>query len=84
MARRARLGPATSLDRVGDADRQPYDLYVLGVAWLAVFLVGLRNALIQGMVIFVHGDLIKIVIAALTLPGGRVLVHKGQDRHRLE
>jgi biotin transport system substrate-specific component len=54
------------------------------VAWLAVFLGDLRDALVQGMLIFVAGDLIKIVIATLALPGGWVLARRGQDQHRLE
>ena len=59
-------------------------IYALGVAWLAVFLGDLRDALVQGMLIFVPGDLIKIVIATLALPGGWVLARRGQDQHRLE
>jgi biotin transport system substrate-specific component len=59
-------------------------IYALGVAWLAVFLGDLRDVLVQGMLIFVPGDLIKIVIATLALPGGWVLARRGQDQHRLE
>ena len=45
-------------------------IYACGVAWLAVFLGDLWGALVKGMLLFVVGDLIKIAVAALTLPGG--------------
>src|SRR5918993_1516469 len=50
-----------------------------GVAWLAVFLGDLETALIQGMLIFIPGDLIKIAIATLALPGGWALARRGRD-----
>lgn len=52
-------------------------IYVCGVAWLAMFLGGLWEALVKGMLLFLIGDLIKIAVAALALPGGWKLV-----RHR--
>ena len=51
-------------------------IYVCGVAWLAVFLGDLWGALIKGMLLFVVGDLIKIAVAALTLPGGWKLARR--------
>lgn len=51
-------------------------IYVCGVAWLAVFLGDLWGALVKGMLLFVVGDLIKIAIAALTLPGGWKLARR--------
>ncbi len=51
-------------------------IYALGVAWLTVVLGDLRTALVQGMLIFIIGDLIKIVIAALALPGGWALARR--------
>jgi biotin transport system substrate-specific component len=54
-------------------------IYVFGVAWLAVFLGDLGGALVQGMLLFVVGDLIKIAVATLTLPGGWRLARR-QDR----
>ncbi len=54
-------------------------IYVFGVAWLAVFLGDLGGALVQGMLLFVVGDLIKIAVATLTLPGGWKLARR-QDR----
>ncbi|MBA4115493.1 MAG: biotin transporter BioY [Rubrobacter sp.] len=51
-------------------------IYALGVAWLTVILGDLRTALVQGILIFIIGDLIKIVIAALALPGGWALARR--------
>ena len=53
-------------------------IYAFGVAWLAVFLGDLETALIQGMLIFIPGDLIKIAIATLAL----ALVACGRDSRR--
>src|ERR671921_1757190 len=55
-------------------------IYAFGVAWLAGFLGDLGTALIQGMLIFIPGDLVKIAIAALALPGGWALARRGGDR----
>ena len=51
-------------------------IYACGVAWLAVFLGDLWGALVKGMLLFVVGDLIKIAVAALTLPGGWKLARR--------
>jgi len=51
-------------------------IYAFGVAWLTVIVGDLRTALIQGMLIFIIGDLIKIVVAALALPGGWALAKR--------
>ncbi len=59
-------------------------IYAFGVAWLALVLGDLWNALIQGMLIFIPGDLIKLAIAALALPGGWALAHRNQDQRRFE
>jgi biotin transporter BioY len=45
-----------------------------------VLLGDLRTAQVQGALVFVIGDLIKIVIAALVLPGGWALA-KLRRRH---
>jgi biotin transport system substrate-specific component len=55
-------------------------IYVFGVAWLAGLLGDLETALVQGMLIFIPGDLIKIAIATLALPGGWALVRRNRDR----
>ena len=51
-------------------------IYACGVAWMAVFLGDLWGALVKGMLLFVVGDLIKIAVAALTLPGGWKLARR--------
>ncbi|MDQ4083351.1 MAG: biotin transporter BioY, partial [Actinomycetota bacterium] len=59
-------------------------IYVFGVAWLAGFLGDLGTALVQGMLIFIPGDLVKIAIAALALPGGWALARRSRYRRRFE
>jgi len=54
-------------------------IYALGVTWLAVLLGDLRTALVQGALIFIIGDLIKLVIATITLPGGWALARRHRD-----
>jgi biotin transport system substrate-specific component len=44
-------------------------IYILGVAWFAT-LVGLQVAVMKGMVPFLIGDVLKIALAAIALPGG--------------
>ncbi len=58
-------------------------IYALGVAWLAVYLGDLQTAVVNGVLIFVPGDLIKIVVAALALPGGWALVQRRQNQSPL-
>jgi biotin transport system substrate-specific component len=44
-------------------------IYVIGVAWLVVLLhLTILQALVAGMLPFIPGDLIKLVVAALLLP----------------
>lgn len=45
-------------------------IYTIGVLWLTVFVGSLSAALAAGVVPFIPGDLVKIVIAALLLPAG--------------
>lgn len=54
-------------------------IYALGVAWLAIYLEDLQAAVVKGALIFVPGDLIKIVVAVLALPGGWALVQRRQN-----
>jgi biotin transport system substrate-specific component len=54
-------------------------VYAFGVAWLAGLLGDLETALVQGMLIFIPGDLIKIAIATLALPAGWALARRGRD-----
>lgn len=50
-------------------------IYLLGVAWLAAF-VGVQTAILTGMLPFIAGDIIKIVIGCVVLPGGWRLIKK--------
>ena len=59
-------------------------IYALGVVWLSVYLGDLGTALAQGMLIFVVGDLLKIAIATLALPGGWALARRHQNQHQFE
>lgn len=59
-------------------------IYALGVAWLAIYLGDLQTAVVSGALIFIPGDLIKIALAALALPGGWALAYRRRDRHRVE
>ncbi len=59
-------------------------VYAFGVAWLSIFLSDIGTALIQGMLVFMPGDLVKIAIAALALPGGWALARRHKDRRRFE
>jgi biotin transport system substrate-specific component len=55
-------------------------IYAFGVVWLVGFLGDLWASLVQGMLIFIPGDLVKIAIATLALPGGWALARRGGDR----
>jgi biotin transport system substrate-specific component len=48
-------------------------IYLFGVAWLSVYL-GLRQALVAGLLPFLAGDAIKLATAALVLPAAWRLV----------
>ena len=45
-------------------------IYSVGAAWLAVFVGGLSGAWSLGVLPFLPGDALKIVLAAVLLPGG--------------
>jgi biotin transport system substrate-specific component len=44
-------------------------IYLIGATWLA-FFIGAENAILKGVLPFLLGDAIKIVLAAVALPGG--------------
>ncbi len=44
-------------------------IYLIGATWLA-FFIGAENALTKGVLPFLIGDAIKIMLAAAVLPGG--------------
>jgi biotin transport system substrate-specific component len=48
-------------------------IYVLGLPWLAKF-VGWGAVLRVGLIPFIVGDALKIVLAGLALPWGRALI----------
>ncbi len=45
-------------------------IYAVGATWLAVFVGGLPQAWSMGVLPFLPGDAVKIVLAAVVLPGG--------------
>jgi biotin transport system substrate-specific component len=54
-------------------------IYLVAVPWLARFTDNLWLALLKGMLPFLPGDLIKIVLAAVALPGGWALVRREHE-----
>lgn len=54
-------------------------IYLVAVPWLALFKGSLWVALLQGMLPFIPGDLLKIAIAAVALPGAWSLVRRERD-----
>lgn len=56
-------------------------IYGVGALWLAVFVGGLSRAWSLGVLPFLPGDALKIVLAAVLLPGGwKLLGMRGQIR----
>lgn len=52
-------------------------IYAFGVSWLAVALGDVGAAISKGLLLFIPGDLLKIAIAALVLPGAwRLTIHE--------
>lgn len=51
-------------------------IYALGVTWLAVLLGDPGTAMVQGMLVFIVGDLIKVALATFALPGGWALARR--------
>lgn len=51
-------------------------IWAFGVAWLTRFVGGPGNALLTGLLPFLPGDLLKIALAALLLPGSWALVRR--------
>lgn len=51
-------------------------IYLLGVPWLSLFVGSLTVAVAQGLLPFVPGDALKLVLAALALPGGWALLRR--------
>jgi biotin transport system substrate-specific component len=58
-------------------------IYALGVTWLAFWLPGgplvsMKLAFIEGMLPFLIGDTLKLIVAALLLPTAWVLLRLGK------
>jgi len=51
-------------------------IYAFGVSWLAVALGDVAAAISKGLLLFIPGDLAKIAVAALVLPGAWVATNK--------
>jgi biotin transport system substrate-specific component len=52
-------------------------IYAIGISWLAIFLhVSIAQAFVLGMLPFIPGDILKIVIAALLLPGAWTIARR--------
>jgi len=51
-------------------------IYAFGVAWLSVVLNSFQKAIMGGLVPFLVGDLAKIALAAVVLPGAWKLVRR--------
>ena len=49
-------------------------IYFFGVAWLAIVLGSLSQAIVAGLLPFIIGDIIKLILAALTLPAAWKIV----------
>jgi biotin transport system substrate-specific component len=49
-------------------------IYLFGVAWLAVMVGSLSKAVVAGLLPFLIGDVIKLVLAAIALPAAWRLV----------
>ena len=57
-------------------------IYSVGAVWLAVFVGGLSGAWSLGVLPFLPGDTLKIVLAAVLLPGGwKLLGTRGRTGH---
>ena len=56
-------------------------IYAIGLTWLAIY-VGVRRSLPLGLLPFIPGDALKVVLAAAALPSGwRFLKGKGVSAH---
>lgn len=49
-------------------------IYFFGVAWLSVVLGSLSKAIVAGLLPFIIGDIIKLILAALALPAAWKIV----------
>jgi biotin transporter BioY len=54
-------------------------IYLFGVTWLAAF-VGFEKAPALGLIPFIPGDVVKMIIAVILLPSGWKLIGVGEAR----
>lgn len=59
-------------------------IYTIAIPWLALFTGNIGLAVATGMVPFIPGDIIKLVVAVIGLPASWALVHRTQRsiRHK--
>ena len=51
-------------------------IYIPGLLWLAYKIESFDNALVYGLYPFIAGDLIKLYLASIALPGAWALANK--------
>lgn len=51
-------------------------IYLFGTLWLSTILGSIGTALSKGVLLFIPGDIAKIVVAAVALPGGWRLIRR--------
>jgi len=56
-------------------------IYIFGVSWLAAF-IGIEKALYAGLLVFLPGDVLKIIAASLVLPSGWKLLDRKNKNQR--
>ena len=59
-------------------------IYLIGVFWLSHYVGGISPAVAKGMFPFLPGDIAKLVLASMVLPGSWTLVSKihGEKKSR--
>jgi len=55
-------------------------IYVCGVVWLSNFVGGIPQALQLGLVPFIYGDLLKMVVAAGLMPAAWAIIRKFEGK----
>ena len=55
-------------------------IYLVGLPWLALFFVGWDQVLMAGLLPYVPGDLVKIVLAAMSLPTAWAVIGRAHGR----
>lgn len=50
-------------------------IYIFGVSWLAAY-IGIDKAFYAGLLVFLPGDILKIIVASLVLPSGWIFLDR--------